>query len=58
MTSENYKNGWVISEKSVDDQNSIPGRVFESIYEKEGNRSLMYILYNDEFPNGDTRYKS
>lgn len=55
MTSTNYKKGWIVSDKSVDDQKSIPGRTLAPLYGKR-DQSLMYILYNDEFPDGNTRY--
>jgi hypothetical protein len=55
MTSSNYKKGWIVSEKSVEDQKSIPGRILAPLYGKR-DKGLMYILYNDEFPDGNTRY--
>ncbi|XP_062560248.1 plancitoxin-1 [Armigeres subalbatus] len=45
--------GWQISEKNINQSESIPGRTLEPLFLGESNE-LLKILYNDEPPKGET----
>ena len=56
-SSENSGGGWIKSELSVKDVNSLPGKILGPLYNKEErNSNLFYMLYNDEHPDGHTRF--
>ena len=56
-SSENSDGGWIKSELSVKDVNSLPGKILGPLYnEEERNSNLFYMLYNDEHPDGHTRF--
>ena len=56
-SSENSDGGWIKSELSVKDVNSLPGKILGPLYNKEKrNSNLFYMLYNDEHPDGHTRF--
>lgn len=42
---------WILSELSINDTQSLPGRTLASIYTNE---TLLNVLYNDETPSGST----
>ncbi|XP_049806223.1 plancitoxin-1 isoform X1 [Schistocerca nitens] len=53
MTS-NASKGWVLSSKSVNSTDSLPGRTMSQLYESclNQNSSLLWLIYNDEPVNG------
>ncbi|XP_047102269.1 deoxyribonuclease-2-alpha isoform X3 [Schistocerca piceifrons] len=53
MTS-NASKGWVLSSKSVNSTDSLPGRTMSQLYESCSNQnsSLLWLIYNDEPVNG------
>jgi len=54
MLSSGKSKDWTLSDKSVEDPDSVPGRTLAPIYQ---NRSdLFYALYNDEHPDGPTSF--
>lgn len=59
ITSRTVSRGWVISNFSINDTRSIPGRTLEPLYKSSLNfkrNSLLWVLYNDQAPN--KTYKS
>jgi Deoxyribonuclease II len=57
FTSETADGNWIVSDKSVEDPTSIPGRILSPLYDKATSDQLIHILYNDEHPDGNTRDK-
>lgn len=56
MTSTKPELGWQISEKSIKDFTSIPGRILSPLYSQESNKGLFHLFYNDEHPNGQVSF--
>jgi hypothetical protein len=55
FTSHSSDGNWILSDKSVEDPLSVPGRILSPLYNSKKSDELMYILYNDEHPEGNTR---
>ena len=45
---------WEVSEVSIDDPLSAPGRTLSPVYDDPERESLIYVFYNDEHPDGST----
>ena len=45
-----------MSQKSVKDFTSIPGRILSPIYSQRKNKDLFHLFYNDEHPDGNTSF--
>jgi len=61
MTSRDYSDGWIFSTYGVDDAEGMVGRTLTTWYDyanNESNSDLIFINYNDEFPDGTTSYTS
>ena len=56
FTSGSRDGNWILSDKSVEDPLSVPGRILSPLYDNKKSDGLMYILYNDEHPEGNTRW--
>ena len=56
LTSKSQKNGWIKSDLSVKDVNSIPGRILSPIYGMKNDSELFHMFYNDEHPEGNTSF--
>ena len=56
ISSKNSQVGWTISEKSVKNLTSIPGRILSPIYGQKSDKNLFHMFYNDEHPNGKTSF--
>ena len=56
FTSRTPQNGWTLSEKSIKDPLSIPGRILGPLYDDTRSKQLLYALYNDEHPDGNTSF--
>ncbi|XP_076059922.1 deoxyribonuclease II [Oratosquilla oratoria] len=47
------ESGWVMSDIGIDDSSSFPGQTLHTFYtDPVYRKSVAYIMYNDEFPNG------
>ena len=46
---------WVLSDVSINDSLSAPGRTLQPIYDDPWRDSLIYVFYNDGLPNGTTK---
>ena len=53
ITSNNPEAGWTLSEKSVKDFTSLPGRILSPIYSQKYKKDLFHMFYNDEHPDGN-----
>jgi deoxyribonuclease-2 len=54
ITSGSVSRGWVVSNFSINDTRSIPGRTLEPLYKSSRafkKNSLLWVLYNDQAPN-------
>ena len=56
ITSDSQANTWTKSELSIQDINSIPGRLLSPVYARKNSPDLFRMFYNDEHPNGKTRF--
>ena len=56
ITSKNPQAGWKISEISIKDAESIPGKILSPIYDQKSDKNLFHMFYNDEHPNGKTSF--
>ena len=56
FTSHSPQNGWKLSDKSIKDQSSIAGRILAPLYDDELSQNILYALYNDEHPDGNTSF--
>ncbi|KAF0301270.1 Plancitoxin-1 [Amphibalanus amphitrite] len=45
---------WTLSEVSIDDPLSAPGRTLEDVYDNPQRDTLIYVFYNDEHPDNST----
>ena len=54
ISSKNPHADWKLSEFSIKDENSIPGRILSPIYKNDPDQ--FHMLYNDEHPNGTTSF--
>ncbi|XP_014206980.1 plancitoxin-1 [Copidosoma floridanum] len=51
MHSNNYNNGWTLSDKDIGSKESIPAYTLAPFYDKKQSKDFMWILYNDQPPN-------
>ena len=56
LTSKNPEAGWVLSKTSINSSYSIPGRILSPLYSDNKKKDLLYIMYNDEHPNGNVSF--
>ena len=56
ITSKNPQAGWTISEKSVKNLTSIPGRILGPIYGQKSDKNLFHMFYNDAHPDDKTSF--
>ncbi|XP_021933691.1 plancitoxin-1 isoform X2 [Zootermopsis nevadensis] len=59
ITSSNISRGWAISDLSINDTKSVPGRILQPLYNSSHMfrvNSLLWVLYNDQAP--DKTYRS
>ena len=54
ISSSHPHKDWTLSELSVKDPKSIPGRILSPIYKNDPDQ--FHMLYNDEHPNGNTSF--
>ena len=52
FTSSSSQSGWILSEKSMNDSSSIPGRILSPLYNTLDDNNIMYAFYNDQPPHG------
>jgi deoxyribonuclease-2 len=53
FSSRTAKRGWQLSERSIGDPESPPGRTLSPLY---SSKDLLHIFYNDEHPSGNTSF--
>ena len=56
ISSANPQAGWTISEKSVKNLTSIPGRILGPIYGQKSDKNLFHMFYNDAHPDDKTSF--
>ena len=56
ISSANPQAGWTISEKSVKNLTSIPGRILGPIYGEKSDKNLFHMFYNDAHPDDKTSF--
>ena len=56
LTSLDPQMGWILSNKSIKDPLSIPGRTLKPLYDEKISIDLLYAFYNDEHPDGNTSF--
>lgn len=54
FTSKTADGNWILSDKSVEDPASIPGRILAPLYADTKSGDLVKVFYNDEHPDGNT----
>ncbi|XP_037077387.1 deoxyribonuclease-2-like [Pollicipes pollicipes] len=47
---------WTLSEVAINDSSSAAGRTLAPVYAKSERKSLLYVFYNDEKPDGPTSF--
>lgn len=56
LTSDLPDQSWTLSQLSVGDEKSMPGRTLEHLYQEDPDTSLFNVMYNDEHPHGPTSF--
>ena len=56
LTSSMPDNEWTLSEYSINDERSMPGKTLKELYDQNNNPNLFSLMYNDEHPNGPTSF--
>lgn len=56
ISSNSPHEGWTMSNISIKDHDSIPGRILSPIYAQRSNKELFRMFYNDEHPDGNTSF--
>jgi len=56
MTSDLPDVSWTLSQKSIKDEKSMPGRTLEELYQDTPDPDLFNVMYNDEHPHGPTSF--
>ncbi|XP_025835051.1 plancitoxin-1-like [Agrilus planipennis] len=57
MTSNNYRSGWILSPKSINDTDSLVGLTLKPVFDLKNTNNGLYILYNDEQPEGTVNFR-
>ena len=56
FTSKSPQSGWKLSNQSINDVSSLPGRILAPLFDSNASKNILYALYNDEHPDGHTSF--
>lgn len=56
LTSDLPDQSWTLSQLSVGDEKSMPGRTLEHLYQEDPDTNMFNVMYNDEHPHGPTSF--
>jgi len=56
FTSSSSRSGWKLSNQSINDVSSLPGRILAPLFNSKESKDILYALYNDEHPDGHTSF--
>jgi len=56
ITSDHPSKYWSLSQMSIGDEKSMPGRTLADLYKEDEGENLFHVMYNDEHPHGPTSF--
>ena len=56
FTSTSPQSGWKLSNHSINDLSSLPGRILAPLFNTDVSKNILFALYNDEHPDGHTSF--